>query len=79
MIVELWGYNPTENSSMGVMAHIETSREGASTQMLVLHNDTISHARIDNKNCIYVLKELGTGSGAILYFRGVTIEYENQG
>jgi len=79
MIVELWGYNLTENSSMGVMAHIETSLEGASTEMQVLYNDTISHARIDNENCIYALKELGTGSGDNLYFRAVVIEYEDQG
>lgn len=65
MIVELWGYNLTKNSSMDVMAHIETSLEGASTEMQVLYNDTISHARIDNENCIYALKELGTGSGKL--------------
>jgi len=79
MIVELWGYNLTENSSMGVMARIETSLEGTSTEMQVLHNDTISHARIDNENCIYALKELGTASGDILYFRAVVIEYEDLG
>ena len=79
MMVELWGYNLTENSSLGVMAHIETSWEGASTEMQVLYNDTVSHARIDNENCIYALKELGTGTGEILYFRAVVIEYKYLG
>lgn len=79
MIVELWGYNLTENSSLGVMAHIETSWEGTSTEIQVLYNDTLSHARIDNENCIYALRELGTGSGEILYCRAVVIEYEYLG
>jgi hypothetical protein len=79
MIVELWGYNLTENSSLGVMARFETSWEGASIEMQVLHNDTISHARIDNENCVYALKEFGTGAGDAIYFQAVVIEYEDQG
>ena len=79
MIVELWGYNLTENSSLGVMARFETSWEGASIELQVLHNDTISHARIDNENCVYALKELGTGAGDAIYFQAVVIEYEDQG
>jgi hypothetical protein len=79
MIMELWGYNLSENSSMGVMAHIETSWEGNSTEIQVLHNDTILYSRIDNANCIYALRVLGTAASKILYFRAAVIEYKYLG
>ncbi len=56
VVLELWGFNLTSNSSFGPMAHVETSISGASTQRQIIYDDTIGNSRIDNRNCIYALK-----------------------
>jgi len=75
--LELWGYNLTEQTFLPIMARVETSSAGYSTEVQTLYNDTISDAQIDNKNCQYALKLLMVGSAYnVCNLLAVIIEYE---
>ena len=76
VILELWGFNLTGNSLLGIMAQVATSYEGYSSETQVLYDETIWSAKIDNKNCQYALRFQLVGGGSNLTLKGVIIEYE---
>jgi len=74
--VYLSGYNLTKGQSLTIfMASVETSLEGTPGD-IVLYDDTIHDAQIDNQNCTYMLGVSFDYNSPFLSIDGVLIEYE---
>jgi hypothetical protein len=77
--LKLWGFNLTEDTYFEEMAHIETSYAGASKEIQVLYDDSISNSTIDNEKCMYALSLYNDDANLALGLRGVIITYEYHG
>lgn len=77
-VLELWCYNLTTDSMVGLMASVETSISGASTQLQALYNGTIAFSKVDNQNCIYVLRYFSAPETDWVSLAGVRIGYDYQ-
>jgi hypothetical protein len=76
--VVLLGYNLTKGHALTIpMAMVGTDKAGAPGN-IVLYDDTIADAKIDNHNCIYSLEVSFTYNSPFLVLWGVLIEYEYQ-
>jgi hypothetical protein len=81
VFVKLHGINSTTGHSLGSigwgMAFVGTTLAQTPGD-IVLHNDTIVDATIDNRNCIYTLETHFYYDTALLQMKGIRIEYEYQ-
>jgi len=77
-VLELWCYNLTTDTMVGPMAHVETSIPGASPYPQALYNGTIAFPKVDNQNCIYVLRYFDAPGPTYLQvsFVGAIIGYD---
>jgi len=76
--VYLMGYNITIDYPLTIpMASVATSELGAPGEVM-LYDDTISDAIIDNRNCEYTLWAYFSKDDSSLFIRGVVLEYEYQ-
>jgi|YelNatPaOPRAMG01_1025707.scaffolds.fasta_scaffold37260_2 hypothetical protein len=73
--VDLMGYNITGRYNLDVMASISTVGLGAPGEV-ILHDDTISNAIIDNRNCEYYLRAYLSAYDVHLYLQGIILEYQ---
>ena len=74
--VYLFGYNLTNRRSLTIpMASMETTASWAPGD-IILYDDTIADAKIDNRNCVYGIEVYFSFDDISLYIRGITIEYE---
>jgi hypothetical protein len=74
--VYLFGYNLTKGTSLTIpMASIETTNSWAPGD-IILYDDTIADAKIDNKNCVYGIEVFFSFDDISLFIRGITVEYE---
>lgn len=73
--VYLEAYNITWKCSLGDMASISTLGQGMPGDVL-LHDDTISNAIIDNRNCEYNLYAYLSSNDNHLNLKGILLQYE---
>jgi hypothetical protein len=57
------------------MASIETTNSWAPGD-IILYDDTIADAKIDNKNCVYGIEVFFSFDDISLFIQGITVEYE---
>ena len=76
--VELWGFNLTNLTMIGPMAHVE-SGDLFNSGDIVLNDSTIDNGLIDNQICIYALSLFSVTGDDWLGIRGVIISYEYNG
>jgi hypothetical protein len=74
--VYLFGYNLTKREPLTIpMASIETTNSWAPGD-IILYDDTIADAKIDNKNCVYSIEVFFSFDDISLYIQGIRVEYE---